>query len=147
MCLSPCPCRPRKQGPSICLARKGLPRTGCRASFPESKSTTGFTALRRSVPGSCASHEVPDKSRILTDRITLKLRRSPLPYDRGRKSRASVVPRQNLIRSKNSSISLFPIAKRLNTVRDGNEEPSAVDCAGCPWRITELAKNQGFFRV
>jgi len=32
------------------------------------------------------------------------------------------VPRQNLIRSKNSSISLFPITKRLNTVRDGNEE-------------------------
>jgi phosphoketolase len=32
------------------------------------------------------------------------------------------VPRQNLIRSKNSSILLFPIAKRLNTVRDGNEE-------------------------
>ena len=36
--------------------------------------------------------------------------------------RLALVPRQNLIRSKNSSISLFPIAKRLNTMSDGNEE-------------------------
>ena len=61
-------------------------------------------------------HELPTSKMLGFDKIE--------GYEqRGQKiNQGAVLPRQNLIRSKKSSISLFPVTNRLNMVREGNQE-------------------------